>query len=44
MPSVFTPHKKYGTPKILISSDVREANMILIDEFLKGMKTAEYKK
>ena len=32
--------EKYQTPKILISSDVREANMILIDEFLKGMKTA----
>jgi phosphomannomutase len=32
--------KKYTTPKILISSDVREANIILIDEFLKGMKTA----
>ncbi len=32
--------EKYQTPKILISSDVREANMVLIDEFLKGMKTA----
>ncbi|MCB9806883.1 hypothetical protein H6768_03235 [Candidatus Peribacteria bacterium] len=32
--------EKYQIPKILISSDVREANMILIDEFLKGMKTA----
>lgn len=32
--------EKYGTPKILISSDVREANMVLIDEFLKGMKSA----
>lgn len=31
---------KYTTPKILISSDVRAANMILIDEFLKGMKSA----
>ena len=36
--------KKYGAPKILISSDVREANMILIDEFLKGMKTAGIQK
>ena len=35
--------EKYGAPKILISSDVREANMILIDEFLKGMKTARIK-
>lgn len=32
--------EKYGTPKILISSDVREANNILIDEFLRGMKSA----
>lgn len=32
--------EKFGTPKILISSDVREANNILIDEFLKGMKSA----
>lgn len=32
--------EKYQIPKILISSDVREANMILIDEFLKGMKSA----
>lgn len=32
--------EKYTTPKILISSDVREANMVLIDEFLRGMKTA----
>lgn len=32
--------EKHGTPKILISSDVREANMIFIYEFLKGMKTA----
>lgn len=35
--------EKFGTPKVLISSDVREANMILIDEFLKGMKTAGIK-
>ncbi len=35
--------EKYGAPKVLISSDVREANMILIDEFLKGMKTAGIK-
>lgn len=35
--------EKYGAPKILISSDVREANMILIDEFLKGMKTSGIK-
>lgn len=32
--------EKYQIPKILISSDVREANMILIDEFLKGMASA----
>ncbi len=32
--------EKYTTPKILISSDVREANMLFIDEFLRGMKTA----
>lgn len=32
--------EKYQMPKILISSDVREANIILIDEFLKGMKSA----
>jgi phosphomannomutase len=32
--------EKFGTPKILISSDVREANMVLIDEFLKGIKKA----
>lgn len=32
--------EKYGVPKILISSDVREANMVLIDEFLKGIKRA----
>lgn len=32
--------EKFGTPKILISSDVREANMVLIDKFLKGMKIA----
>ena len=32
--------EKYETPKILISSDVREANNILIDEFLRGMKNA----
>lgn len=35
--------EKFRTPKVLISSDVREANMILIDEFLKGMKTAGIK-
>jgi phosphomannomutase len=35
--------EKYETPKILISSDVREANMTLIDEFLTGMKTAGIK-
>jgi phosphomannomutase len=32
--------EKYQTPKILISSDVREANMAFIDEFLRGMKIA----
>ena len=32
--------EKYTTPRVLISSDVREANNILIDEFLKGMKSA----
>jgi len=32
--------EKYTTPKILISSDVRGANTPLIDNFLKGMKSA----
>ena len=32
--------EKFGTPKILISSDVREANNALIDNFLAGMKSA----
>ncbi|MBP7806735.1 hypothetical protein KA057_03570 [Candidatus Gracilibacteria bacterium] len=32
--------QKHGAPKILISSDVREANTPFIDEFLRGMKTA----
>ena len=32
--------EKHGSPKILISSDVREANIPFIDEFLRGMKTA----
>jgi phosphomannomutase len=32
--------QKHWTPRILISSDVREANMIFIDEFLHGMRSA----
>lgn len=36
--------EKHWTPKILISSDVREANNILIDEFLRGMKSAGVEK
>ncbi len=32
--------EKYTSPKILIGSDVREANLVLIDEFLRGLKYA----
>lgn len=37
---LYLREKWAGNPRILLSSDVREANNILITHFLKGMRTA----